>query len=152
MSSIKVREFNMAGRLQGAPRSVSSRSDPEAEPLTFQRTLTDMSKREHEEHLASLIADIEEQGKRLARRPIPSELERYRSLVRSFLNDVISNGYEFSRDSAGGRRHGRFFVTVKTVDEKLTELADAVLASQETELELLARVGELQGLLVDLVA
>ncbi|MDR2614994.1 MAG: YaaR family protein [Oscillospiraceae bacterium] len=150
--SIKVRDFNSAGRLPDALKTVAARDSSEAAQLSFRRTLTELSKQEHEAHLTALAADIEEQGKRLSKHAVFEELERYRALIRSFLNDVVSNGYEFSRESAsGGRGRGRFFVIVKTVDEKLTELARAVLDSQESELDILARVGELQGLIVDLI-
>jgi uncharacterized protein YaaR (DUF327 family) len=150
--SIKVHDFNTAGRLRDAPPTVAARDDAEAAQLSFRRTLTELSKQEHDAQLVALVADIEEQGKRLSQRAVYEELERYRSLIRRFLNDVVSNGYEYSRDNAsGGRGRGRFFITVKTVDEKLTELAQAVLDSQETELEILSRVGELYGLIVDLL-
>jgi uncharacterized protein YaaR (DUF327 family) len=152
--SIKVRDFNSAGRLRDAPKPTAVRDSSETAQLSFRRTLTELSKQEHEARLAAMAADIEEQGKRLSKHAVYEELERYRALIRSFLNDVVSNGYEFSREAASGGRgrgRGRFFVTVKTVDEKLTELAQAVLGSQETELEILSRVGELYGLIVDLL-
>jgi uncharacterized protein YaaR (DUF327 family) len=151
--SIRVRDFNSAGRLGGAPKPSAAREDAEARALSFERTLTSLSKQEREARLIALTAGIGEQGRRLAKNPVFSELERYRELIRGFMNDVVSNGYEFSREAAsGGRGRGRFFVTVKIIDEKLTELAQAVLEEQESELQLLERVGELQGLLVDLVA
>ncbi|MDR2421222.1 MAG: YaaR family protein [Oscillospiraceae bacterium] len=151
--SIKVRNFNSAARARDALRPPPTRDASETEGLSFRRVLTDMSEKEHKAHLAALASDIEEQGKKLSKHAVFEELERYRSLVRDFINDVVSNAYEFSRDAASGNRgRGRFFITVKTVDEKLTELADAVLSSQAEELDLLARVGELQGLIVDLLA
>ncbi|MDR0906684.1 MAG: YaaR family protein [Oscillospiraceae bacterium] len=150
--AIKVQKVNNTNGQVAASKSRSVRGIDGEKHVAFHRTLTDATGRAREEKLTAMIGDIEQQGKKLSKRVDISELERYRELVRGFLDDVVSNGYEFSRDSAfGGRGRARFFATVNTVNEKLTELAQSVINSQAEELDILAQVGEIQGLLVDLM-
>jgi uncharacterized protein YaaR (DUF327 family) len=68
------------------------------------------------------------------------------------MNEIISNGYEFSRERSFASRGGqRFFATVNKVDAALDELAKEVLQGRKDELDLLDKIGDIRGLLVDLM-
>jgi len=123
-----------------------------AEPAVFRRTLTDLSKEMHINRLQELKKDIDEQGALLAERVDVKELEKYRRLIREFLDEIVSNGYTFSREDAyASRGKHRYIATVKIVDEKLDELGKEVMKEQADRIEILGRIDDIRGLLLDLM-
>jgi len=123
-----------------------------AEPAIFRRTLTDLSKEMHADRLREMKKAIDEQGERLADKVDVRELEKYRRLIREFLDEIVSNGYTFSREDAyASRGKHRYIATVKIVDEKLDELGKEVMKEQADRIAILGRIDDIRGLLLDLM-
>ena len=117
----------------------------------FRRTLTDLSQEQHRNHMEDLKKGIEEQAERLSKRVCVKEYEKYRRLIREFLDEIVSNGYNFEReDSYAARGRHRFFATVRIIDEKLDELGKEVLKEQSDNIEIMGMIDDIRGLLVDL--
>ncbi|NLT57740.1 MAG: YaaR family protein [Clostridiales bacterium] len=120
-------------------------------PLLFRKRLTELTQEQHRAYMEDLIVQIDEQGGRLTRRADLREFERYRALVRRFLDEVVSNGYAFSRENTfGPKGRQRLFAVVRTVDKKLDEMAASLLRGQADNLSLVEQVDEIRGLIVDL--
>ena len=118
----------------------------------FRRTLTELTKEQHHARLEEMQKDIDRQAEHLADRVCIKEYEKYHRLIREFLDEIVSNGYTFSReDTYASRGRHRFFATVKVVDEKLDELGKAVLSENADGIEILAKIDDIRGLLVDLM-
>ena len=150
--SMKIRNVPPLGREPGGPQALDAHHEGVARPAAFRRTLSDLSQTEHASQLSDLAARIDEQGERLVKRADINEFEKYRALVRSFLDEVVSNGYEFSREnSLEARGRHRFFATVKTVNKTLDEMAKDLLEQQADNLSLLGQVDEIRGLIVDMM-
>jgi len=133
-------------------RGTETRSTGEAESSVFRRTLTDLSKEMYTARLTEMKNGIDEQGKRLADRVDVKEFEKYRRLIREFLDEIVSNGYTFSREDAyASRGRHRYIATVKIVDEKLDELGKEVMKEQADRIEILHKVDDIRGLLLDLM-
>lgn len=123
-----------------------------AEESSFRRTLTDLSQEKHAAKMRDLIRNIDEQGSRLTERVDIKEFEKYRRLIREFLDEIVSNGYTFQKEDAyASRGRRRFIATVKIVDEKLDELGKEVIKDQADNIEILHRVDDIRGLLLDLM-
>ena len=121
-------------------------------PLVFQRTLNALSKEQYETHLKELVNQIDEQGDRLEKKASIKEFEKYRQLIRNFLDEVVSNGYAFSKENAfSARGRQRFFATVKVIDSKLDELGKEVLKEQSDSLAILDKIDDIRGLIVDMM-
>jgi hypothetical protein len=120
--------------------------------IVFQRKLSELTDQRQREHMASLVARIEEQGKKLAERADLAELERYRSLVKGFMDEVVSGGYEFTKENTyAARGKHRLIATVRTVNAELDQLAKDVLSKQADNLSILERTGVILGLLLDMM-
>ena len=133
-------------------RGTEVRGADEAESSSFRRTLTDMSKEMHVARLEEMKKEIDEQGKLLSDRVDVKELEKFRRLIREFLDEIVSNGYTFSREDAyASRGRHRYIATVKIVDEKLDALGKEVLKEQADKIEILNMVDDIRGLLLDLM-
>ncbi|MDR3334505.1 MAG: DUF327 family protein [Treponema sp.] len=105
-----------------------------------------------EEAVKELLDEVHSTGDALKNRPLPEEIQRYKKAVRNFLHYVVENGYTTEKQFVGvtlKRRQEKTLVHV--VDRKLEQLAAGILAGQTTQLEILARLEEITGLLVDLM-
>jgi len=133
-------------------RGTEARGAEEAESSVFRRTLTDLSKEMYSARLTDMKKEIDEQGKLLGERVDVREFEKYRRLIREFLDEIVSNGYTFSREDAyASRGRHRYIATVKIVDEKLDALGKEVMKEQADRIEILNKVDDIRGLLLDLM-
>jgi len=133
-------------------RSTEARGADEVENSAFRRTLTDLTKEMYTARIAEMKNEIDEQGKRLADRVDVRELEKYRRLIREFLDEIVSNGYTFSREDAyASRGKHRYIATVQVVDEKLDALGKEVMKEHADTIEVLNMIDDIRGLLLDLM-
>ncbi|GHT93548.1 hypothetical protein FACS1894140_6660 [Spirochaetia bacterium] len=119
-----------------------------------------------EETVNQLLDDVRSAGDDLRNRPFPEEIIRYKRAVHDFLYYVKENAYAVEEQAGvpnylkprykGPRgtpksqdRTG--FHIIQVVDKKLEEMAARILSDQMNQLELLARLEEITGLLVDLL-
>jgi uncharacterized protein YaaR (DUF327 family) len=105
-----------------------------------------------EEAVQGLLDDVHSAGDDLKNRPFPEEIKRYKQAVRNFLHHVVENGYALEEHTSGaGLLKRKKFTLVQVVDRKLEQLAAGILSGQTLQLELLARIDEIAGLLVNLL-
>jgi len=149
---MKVSNVKSTGSGQVPARGTDIRGVRESAAPVFRRTLTELTKELHEARLVEMKSAIDEQGKRLSDRVDVKEFEKYRRLIRDFLDEIVSNGYTFSKEDAyASRGRHRYIATVKIVDEKLDELGKEVMKEQADKIEILGRIDDIRGLLLDLM-
>ena len=112
-----------------------------------------------EEVLTELMDEVHSRGSDLADRPFPEEILKYKRAVRNFINYVIKNGYELQKQQGLKNKvnirgeaewKSKIYTQIKVVDQKLDELAAAVLSGQADRLMRISKLDEITGLLVDL--
>ena len=97
------------------------------------------------------MMDITSQGERIARHMDIRDLKRYRGLVKEFLNEVVYRSHKFSRENFLDRRgRHRVYGIIRKIDENLDALAEELVADEQDHLSILSRIGEIQGLLLDI--
>lgn len=117
----------------------------------FSFTLEKISKDGLSERLGSLLADITAQGKKISEHMDLSDMKKYRKLIGEFMTEVTSNSHSFSRENFLDKRgRHRVYGIVRTVDDKLNELAKELLSSEKDNLSILEKTDEIQGLLLNL--
>jgi len=105
------------------------------------------------ERLSNLLNDITVQGKRLVEHMDIRDMRHYRSLVSDFMHEVVTRSHEFSRENFLDRRgRHRVYGIVRLVDKKLDELAQDLLQSERERINILDKVDEIKGLLLDITA
>jgi uncharacterized protein YaaR (DUF327 family) len=105
-----------------------------------------------EETIKELLDEVHSTGDTLKKRPLPAEIMRYKQAVRNFLHYVVKNSYAIDKQVSGANLLKRkSFTRIQVVDRKLEQLAAGILAGQTAQLEILARIEEITGLLVDLL-
>jgi uncharacterized protein len=103
------------------------------------------------EQLTRLLGDISAAGDRVARSRNLRELARFKMLVKRFLQETIDHGLD-TKDSHSWNRfgEGRRLKIVQTIDERLVELAQDILSEEKETIDLLDKIGEIKGLLINL--
>lgn len=99
-----------------------------------------------------LLDSVHEFGDALKAEPTFENLRRYKDAVRAFMKYVVDTSLAVEERTSGTNILKRKKFTLLTViDQKLDRLAAGVLRDQKDQLELLRRVDEINGLLVDLL-
>jgi hypothetical protein len=80
------------------------------------------------------------------------DMKRYRGMIKDFLNEVVYRSHKFSRENFLDRkgRH-RVYGIIKLIDENLDELAGELVKDESNHMEILSKIGEIEGLLLDIL-
>lgn len=99
-----------------------------------------------------LMNDISAQGNRIAQHMDIRDMKKYRELIRDFMNEVVYRSHKFSRENFLDRkgRH-RVYGIIKKIDENLDELAQELVKDEKDHLLILGKIGEIAGLLLDIL-
>jgi len=143
---LKISEI-LSARFSEANKAVEK---PVTEEFDF--VLNKLSDNGLASRLHSLIGDITDMGKKLTRHMDISDLKDYRKMVTDFINEVVTNSHEFSRENFLDRRgRHRVYGIVRMVNKDLDELAQELLKTEKDHLAILEKVNEIQGLLLDIL-
>ena len=70
---------------------------------------------------------------------------------KDFMNEIVNRSHKFSRENFLDRRgRHRVYGIIRLVDEKLDELAQELVKDEKDTISILAKVGEIRGLLLDI--
>ena len=103
------------------------------------------------ERLNLMMQDIVQQGERISKKNDIKDMQRYRILIKDFLNEVVTRSHVFSRENFLDRkgRH-RVYGIIRQVDDELDELARELVKDEKDNSAILAKIGQIQGLLLDI--
>ncbi|KGE19969.1 YaaR family protein [Paenibacillus wynnii] len=103
------------------------------------------------DELTRQIKDIQVQGDRLSKSMTIRELTIYRTMIKRFLEETARRGVVLKETRGWDRRgRGKRYKLLDEIDEALLSLADDLLESEEGRIDLLGRVGEIRGMLINL--
>ena len=118
---------------------------------SFKSSMETQSGKMRLEQLTVMLSDIEVFGKKLTKSRNLKDLARFKGLVKRFVKETVDNGLniETSRsfDIYGNTRT---LALVKALDEKLIELTEDMMNQEKPSIDLLERIGEIKGLLINL--
>ncbi|WP_052330111.1 YaaR family protein [Thermicanus aegyptius] len=126
-------------------RTVRSSNGP-----AFDDLLKEKEEEQGARRLKSLLAEIEDQGGKLTLTRTLDDLNRYKKLVREFLDEALSQALRVE-ERVGSNYRGRMKVyrLVEEVDSHLARLTEEILRNQSEGLVLLEEIGEIKGLLIN---
>lgn len=105
----------------------------------------------HFQQLNTLMADVEEAGRRVARSRNMRELSRYKALVKRFIKEAVDYGLKVKQSNSWDYNgNTRSLVVVEQLDQHLIELTENLLEDDQSSIDILAKIGEIKGLLINL--
>lgn len=98
-----------------------------------------------------LLRQIDSISENLKKAPTPSGVKKYRRLVASFIREAMSHTYELNEETHWDRSGNRkSYLTVRNINQALEELTDEVMNKEKKQIDLVAKLDEIRGLLLDL--
>ncbi|WP_099467485.1 YaaR family protein [Konateibacter massiliensis] len=144
--NLKVNESSSAAAIDNTRKIQQTDS-------SFKFTLiSSIQEKDLQDKLSGLMQQISEQGDKLAKHMDIRDMKTYRGLVKEFMNEVVSRSHEFSRENFLDRRgRHRVYGIVRLIDENLDELAKELMRDEKDHLNILNKIDEIKGLLLDIV-
>ncbi len=98
-----------------------------------------------------MLEQIQLQGERLSKSMTVRELRQYKLLIKKFLEETARRGVQL-RDTKGWDRRGRSkrYKLLEEIDENLLAMADDLLEHEQGRIEILQKIGEIRGMLINL--
>lgn len=124
---------------------------PVKESEDFSGIVKEQAARLKKEGLDRLFSDLQKQAERVVQSRTVGAFLRFKKQVQQFVKEAVSSGLELNQSKDWHRGSGsKTLTTVKKIDGNLTELTDHFLNDQKKSVDLLAKIGEIQGLLINL--
>jgi uncharacterized protein YaaR (DUF327 family) len=102
--------------------------------------------------LERLLDEVHSSGDKLVENPSVELVQAYKKSVRDFMHYVVERSYAVEQKSSGRNILKRnVYYRVSVIDESLERLAAEILRNQRDKLEILRRVDEINGMIVDLM-
>lgn len=119
---------------------------------TFKFTLAShIQEADLQARLNALMEDITMQGDKLAKKRDIRDMKKYRGLIKEFMNEIVNRSHQFSRENFLDRRgRHRVYGIIRRIDQTLDELAQELVKDEKDNLAILAKIGEIRGLLLDI--
>lgn len=114
--------------------------------------LSQIDESELQEKLTEMVELITNQGKKISEHMDIRDLKLYRSMISNFINEIVANSHRFSRENFLDKRgRHRVYGIVRVVNSKLDELAKELISSEKNQVNILERIGEIEGLVLDII-
>ena len=136
--------------IQQAPQIAQQQTVHESDGSFKFMLASNIEEAELAQRLNLMMEEIVMQGDKLVKRMDVRDMRRYRSLIKEFMNEIVNRSHKFSRENFLDRRgRHRVYGIIRLVDEKLDELAQELVKDEHDKISILAKVGEIRGLLLD---
>ncbi|MCP3742343.1 YaaR family protein [Rossellomorea sp. BNER] len=130
------------------------RQDQKTNPLVankFGALVQKQNQKMKVEHLGRLLSDIEVAGERLSRSRTFKDLAKYKTLVKRFLKEAVDYGMDLKESHTWNQfGEGRKLTIIETVDEMLIQLSEGLIQKEKESIDILGKLGEIKGLLINL--
>ncbi len=134
-------------------------SDPvHVEETDYEKQLEGLNPADKKKAIDDIMAVLQDKvyssGADLAESVNPQTIEEYKNAVKSFVKFAMNHSLETKELNSGTKRlveiKKKRYYLVKVIDEKIEKLTKELLFNQLEKLEILDRLGEIKGLLIDL--
>lgn len=146
--NIKPADPNIAN----SPKQTSGRmTDSIAGSGNFGKILKDSASDQKKNICSAILEQIDAQSRELKKSLTREGVKRYCQLVKGFMKEALEQSYEVDENTHWDRYGNRKdYVIVKRINESLEELMDDVVNQEKGQINFMAKLDAIRGLLVDL--
>lgn len=145
--SVDAKREILSGK-RGASRAAGVSGAKQSE---FSETLRVTATEAKRGDMADILEELDELAKQLKDSRTLALMKKYREKMQSFLKTAVEQSYELGEERAFDRKgRRRVFLLVKKVNQAVEDLTRMVLDQQFDSLQLLQKLGEIRGMLIDL--
>ncbi|MBN2796655.1 MAG: YaaR family protein [Clostridia bacterium] len=121
--------------------------------VPFQEVMAVTEENREKDVLDEMLKDLKQKGQELAKKKEVEILVEYKNMVRSFVEQAVNFGLKISERRGFGRAgRSKIMRMVSMIDEKMIDLTEDMLKQEASGLRLLTKIGEIEGLLLNLYA
>lgn len=121
--------------------------------VSFSEQLEDVSESKHQDTLIELTKNIFEQGEVVAQKCDIKEFKKYKELITSFFNELVSSSYSFAKEQKlDGRGRNKLYANIRQVNTDMERLAAELLKTQQNQVAILTMVDDIRGIILDVMA
>lgn len=144
--------INRIGMTEMSSVDLSRAADKKAIKDTFKTRLNNLEQEQIRDELKVLYGKIETSSTKLQNKLFLDDLIQYKKDIKEFLNIAVNNSHVFFKENSLDRRgRHRVYSLVKQVDQELDELAKDFIDIEENRLNILKRIDDIQGILLDIL-
>ncbi|KNY27164.1 YaaR family protein [Pseudobacteroides cellulosolvens] len=133
-------------------RGREERKISETRNSNFHTKLAQAEVSNFDERVRNMFNKIAEQGDKLAKKIDIREFKIYKAMISEFLDEIVNNSHKFSKKSFLDRR-GRYkvYAVIKRINEELDLLAKEFLNGEKDNIQILQRLDDIRGLILDII-
>jgi hypothetical protein len=117
---------------------------------TEQKGFADFLVEEEERDISAIMDDIVQSGNDFSRSPTEENFKRYKEKVKEFLKLIEKRLYRVNEYSSIEDRKAKLYFVVEKVNEELEEISKKLFEAERSTLSYAARIGRINGLLMDI--
>lgn len=134
------------------PGLLDGQNSVEKSDSSFGKALTQVEKLQKRD-LVDFLTRIDSLGQKLSHSLSLSDLNAFKDLVKGFLRSTFGQSRQLQEETHWDfRGRPKVFARISRINEALEELGRQVLSEQAKPLEVLGKIDEIRGLVVDLFA
>lgn len=124
------------------------------QPVTpFSDVMAVTEENQERSHLDDMMDDIKKKGRELSQKKEVEILVEYKEMVKDFIDQAVNFGLKVMERRGYGRAgRSKVMRMVSMIDEKMINLTEDLLKQEASGLKLLTKIGEIEGLLLNLYA
>ena len=143
LTPVSAKEQRRLDKRKGGVASASSGE------VTFESALHDVVAAETDRSVDALMNDLRDQERKFLDIQNLIELAKYKQLLQKILKLIMSDSFQCA--TVPRRRRDRAdFLIVKTINEKVEQLAKTLASSENKAFALMGTIEEIRGLILDL--
>ena len=101
--------------------------------------------------LDEILQELDEQGRKFQGKPTMEELVKYKALVRKFLDRTVKQSFKVQEHKGARKISGqKLYKQIEIIDQKLSDLTLCILQKEVRNINLMAKLDEIRGMLIDL--
>lgn len=144
-------KINQGPRLIRENLRQEPRFDPNLRSKGFGELLKDSDQQMNQEKLTQLLKEIDKQGERLFRSRNLKDLYLYKSIIKQFIQEAVQFGVKLEeRRGKDYRGRSKLYKILHEVDEVLMEMTELLLEKESKNVDLLQKIGDIKGMLLNL--
>lgn len=116
--------------------------------LDFNDSFNQANKSKTKEELDIYVNEIRETGKKLVATQNYTDVIKYKQVIKGYLKSIVDYVYTLNKNDSFWDRN--YFTTVKTVNENLEQITKELIYDQKENIDIAAKIDEINGLLIDI--
>lgn len=135
----------------GSSDAFGRTSGVDTKQSVFAETLKETDQDLRRQACDEILRQIDSVSEELKKAPTPRNIKKYRRLVAAFIKEAMNQTYELNQEAHWDRSGNRkYYLTVKSINQALEELTAEVLKREKKQIDLVAKLDQIRGLLLDL--